>query len=223
MKWVDTDKNAYLRRDNDYVSFPAKNKSRQVGCGNFETTEGLRTDSHAGDVDSHNIVCGWCAQAHVSIHSCDSTNECVQGQEIDRILLYRSPAEGITEEGIAGGEMLVSRVPVYGTIDARRGVWLRLENTCKQLKISLNQNLPDLFTLRDDESRIIAVMSSNVDDLCMAIFLRELKPCTPCCNNSWLEKRNTVTSGFAEKISDKTRLWHSCHSQRQHRTSTTNH
>ena len=57
MKWLDTDKNAYLRKDNDYVSVPAKYKSRFVGCGNFETTEGLRTDSPAGDVDSHNIVC----------------------------------------------------------------------------------------------------------------------------------------------------------------------
>ena len=40
MKWVDTDKNAYLRRDNDYAPY----KSRLVGCGIFETTEGLRTD-----------------------------------------------------------------------------------------------------------------------------------------------------------------------------------
>ena len=46
-----------------------------------------------------------------------------------------------------------------------RGLWLRLKNTCKQLKISLNQILSTLFTLRDDESRVIAVMSSNVDDL----------------------------------------------------------
>ena len=45
MQLVDTDKNAYLRRDNDYVSVLPKYKSRLVGCGNFETTEGLRTDS----------------------------------------------------------------------------------------------------------------------------------------------------------------------------------
>ena len=31
MKWVDTDENAHLRRDNDYVSAPAKYKSRLVG------------------------------------------------------------------------------------------------------------------------------------------------------------------------------------------------
>ena len=116
-------------------------------------------------MESHNIVCSWCAQAHVSIHSYDFTNEYFQGQEIDRILLYRIPAEGIPEEGIAGGETLASRVPVYGPKDAGRGLWLRLTNTCKQFKFSLNQILPTLFTLRDDESRIIAVMSSNVDDL----------------------------------------------------------
>ena len=27
MKWIDTDKNAYLRRDNDYVSVPAMQES----------------------------------------------------------------------------------------------------------------------------------------------------------------------------------------------------
>ena len=44
-------------------------------------------------------------------------------------------------------------------------MWLRLKNTCKQFNFPLNQILPTLFTLRDDESIIIAVMSSNVDDL----------------------------------------------------------
>ena len=153
-------------------------------------------------MDSHNIVCSWCAQAHVSIHSCDFTNGYFQGQEIDRILVYRIPAEGVPEEGSAGGEILASRVSVYGTKDAGRGLWLRLKKTCRQFKFSLNQILPTLFTLRDDESGIIAVMSSNVDDL-LAISRRELEPRTLCCNNSWLVKKNTVLSGFAEKSSDK--------------------
>ena len=92
-----------------------------AGCGNFETTEGLRTDSPAGDVDSHNIVYSWCAQAHVSIHACDFTNEYFQGQELDRTLLYRIPAEGIQEEGDAGGEILVSRVTVQRMQDEDYG------------------------------------------------------------------------------------------------------
>ena len=73
MQWTEVDKNAHLRRDSDYVSVTAKYKSRPVGCGNFETTEGLRTDSPAGDVDPHNIrlqlVCtGSCFHARVRFH-----------------------------------------------------------------------------------------------------------------------------------------------------------
>ena len=37
MKWVETDKNEYLPRDNDYVSVLAKYKTGLVGCGKFET------------------------------------------------------------------------------------------------------------------------------------------------------------------------------------------
>ena len=44
------------------------------------------------------------------------------------------------------GEVSASRVPVYGS-------WLRFKNTCKQFKFALNQILPTLFRLRDDESR----------------------------------------------------------------------
>ena len=70
MQWVEVDKNPH-RGNNDYSTAPPKYESRLVGCGNFEITEGLRTDSRAADVDSHNIVCSWCAQAHVSFRSCD--------------------------------------------------------------------------------------------------------------------------------------------------------
>ena len=63
VKWVETNKNAFLPRENDYVSVPATYKSQLAGCKIFVTTEGRRTDSPAGDVDSHNIVCSWSAQA----------------------------------------------------------------------------------------------------------------------------------------------------------------
>ena len=43
MQWIEVDKSAHLRRDNEFVSFLAKYKSRLVGCGNLETTEGLHT------------------------------------------------------------------------------------------------------------------------------------------------------------------------------------
>ena len=54
MQWVETDKNAHKRRSDNKV--PPLLKSRLVGCGNFEDTDGIRTDSPTGDVDSHNLV-----------------------------------------------------------------------------------------------------------------------------------------------------------------------
>ena len=71
----------------------------------------------AGNVDSHNIFCSWSAEAHVSIHSCDFTNGYSQGQEINRILLYRVPNEGATR-----GAILISRLSIYGTMGVRSEV-----------------------------------------------------------------------------------------------------
>ena len=73
-----------------------------------------------------------CTQAHVCIHACDFTTGYFSGEEIDWILLYRTPAEGIPEEGLAGGAIFASRVLIYGTNDEGRGLWLRLKDTCKQ-------------------------------------------------------------------------------------------
>ena len=72
-------------------------KSRLVGCGNFEDAEGLRTDSPAGDVDTHNIVFSWCAANKVRIKCADISNSYLQGKEVDRIILYRIPKGGIPE------------------------------------------------------------------------------------------------------------------------------
>ena len=62
MQRVDTDGNSHLRGDNEYVRVPAKHKCRTTGHADSETTEGLRADLPAGNVDSHKIVCRWCAQ-----------------------------------------------------------------------------------------------------------------------------------------------------------------
>ena len=54
---------------------------------------------------------------------------------------------------------------MYGTKDVGRRRWLRLKETCHASGFSGYQILPTLFTSRNDKSEIIAVMSSNVDDL----------------------------------------------------------
>jgi hypothetical protein len=162
MQWIETDRNAHKRRADKFV--PPDLKSRLVGCGNFEDTEGLRTDSPTGDVDSHNLVFSWCASNKVKIRSADISNAYLQGKQNDRVILYRIPKGGIPEEGIAEGDVLAARVPIYGTKDAGRGFWLRLKEVVMENGYALNQILPTMFVLRH-MGRIVGTMSSNVDDL----------------------------------------------------------
>ena len=162
MQWIETDKNAHLRRADKFV--PRELKSRLVGCGNFEDTQGLRTDSPTGDVDSHNLVFSWCSSNKVKIKSADISNAYLQGKENDRVILYRIPKGGIPEAGVYEGDVLAARVPIYGTKDAGRGFWLRLKEVVVENGYSLNQILPTMFSLRH-EGKIVGTMSSNVDDL----------------------------------------------------------
>ena len=79
MQWIETDKNPHKRRDDKNV--PPELKSRLVGCGNFEDTDGLRTDSPTGDVDAHNLVFSWCASHKVKIKSADISSAYLQGKQ----------------------------------------------------------------------------------------------------------------------------------------------
>ena len=84
---------------------------------------------------------------------------------MDRILLYQIPRGGIPEENVPEGAIIAARVPIYGTRDAGRGFWLELKDVSIKKGLKLNRILPTVFSLVDDTGEIIAVMSSNVDDL----------------------------------------------------------
>ena len=57
----------------------------------------------------------------------DIFNAALQGKENDRVILYRIPKDGNTEEGVEGGTVIFARIPIYGTADAGRGFWLKLK------------------------------------------------------------------------------------------------
>ena len=103
MEWVEVDESAHLRRDSDYVSALANNESR---CG------WLRKLRDNGRI-THRLSscrCGF-AQYRLQLVCTGSrlysrvryfTNGYVQGQENDRIQLYRIPEEGIAGYAIFG-------------------------------------------------------------------------------------------------------------------------
>ena len=83
---------------------------------------------------------------------------------MDRVILYRIPKGGIPEEGINEGDVIAARVPIYGTKDAGRGWWLKLNDVVKGHGLTANRILPTLFSLRNEHQQIVAMMSTNVDD-----------------------------------------------------------
>ena len=58
-QWIETDKNAHLHKLGKYVK--AELKSRLVGCGQFEDTTDLRTDSPTCELEALNLICSFAA------------------------------------------------------------------------------------------------------------------------------------------------------------------
>ena len=77
-KWVDVDKAQYKKgRDPNYQP---QYKSRLVSCGNFECSDGLRSDSPTADIEVHNLICCWCAAHELDLYSADVTSAYFQGR-----------------------------------------------------------------------------------------------------------------------------------------------
>ena len=161
-KWVDVDKAQYKQgRDPDYKPVY---KSRLVSCGNFEMTEGLRSDSPTADVEMHCLICTWAACHQTDIHSADITSAYFQGRPLDRVLLMRQPRGGLP--GVEPNVLFLVRVPVYGITDSGRGFWLRLDADARQSGLKASQFFPGLYYLPGEEGGDAhALMCTHVDDL----------------------------------------------------------
>ena len=161
-KWVDVDKAQYKQgRDPDYKPVY---KSRLVSCGNFEMTEGLRSDSPTADVEMHCLVCAWAACHQTDIHSADITSAYFQGRPLDRVLLMKQPRGGLP--GVEPNVLFLVRVPVYGITDSGRGFWLCLDADARQSGLKASQIFPGLYYLPGEKGGdAYALMCTHVDDL----------------------------------------------------------
>ena len=160
-KWVDVDKAQYKKgRDPNYQP---QYKSRLVSCGNFERSDGLRSDSPTADIEVHNLICCWCAAHELDLHSADVTSAYFQGRPLDRVLLMRQPRGGIP--GVDEGIVYLVRVPIYGLTDSGRGFWLRLDGDAKKEGMKASQFFPGLYFLPGSDRDACALMCTHVDDL----------------------------------------------------------
>ena len=121
-----TDKNEHLQGTPSYVP---KYKARLVACGNFEhLNEGddVRGDSPTADPESIALLCSWASSCGLRLYAGDITNAYFQGKPLERLLLLRAPKypKGVPDPEVSEAGGMLARVPVYGTIDAGRNLYL---------------------------------------------------------------------------------------------------
>ena len=162
-KWVDTDKAEHKKGSSDYTPVW---KSRLVSCGNYETTEGLRSDSPTADIDLHLLIAIWASCHGIHLHSADVTNAYFQARPLDRVLLMSQPRGGLP--GVDPEALLLIRVPIYGLTDSGRGFWLQLDEDARTSGFNVSHIYPALYFLPGSDGDCAAVMASHVDDLLYA-------------------------------------------------------
>ena len=126
--WVDTDRNAHLKRGDGPV-IQADYKSRLCGRGDLEGIDGLRKDSPTAEIEAHNLLFSFAASEKLVLRTADISNAYFQSDPLDRLLLLKPPRSGIPDPDYQDGEtMILARVPIYGTQDAGRKFWQRFRN-----------------------------------------------------------------------------------------------
>ena len=100
--------------------------------------------------------------------SCDVTNAYFQAAPATRLMLMAQPKGGVPDSSIPPEACFICRVPVYGSVDAGRGFYLRMDFEVKDCEFIASKILPALHILRSKDDRLIGMLATHVDDLLMA-------------------------------------------------------
>ena len=163
MRWVDVDKNAKLRIPGG-PEVPEKLKSRLVIRGDLEK-ENFRTDCPTASHTAIHILLAYAAAKDLELHSGDISAAFLQGAPIERVLLLKTPKDGIPTEKdgfIEAYTYLIALMSVYGSKDAPRGFWLELR---QELVTHGLTEIDPAFYVLIDEGETCGLLCSHVDDL----------------------------------------------------------
>ena len=163
MRWVDVDKNAKLRIPGG-PEVPEKLKSRLVIRGDLER-ENFRTDCPTASHTAIHILLAYAAAKDLELHSGDISAAFLQGAPIERVLLLKTPKDGIPTEKdgfIEAYTYLIALMSVYGSKDAPRGFWLELR---QELVAHGLTEIDPAFYVLIDEGETCGLLCSHVDDL----------------------------------------------------------
>ena len=167
--WVDNDKNARLRTAENPIEI--KHKSRLVARGDIEKYES-RSDSPTVSEEGQALIFSFASSRELPIKSRDISNAYFQGQKLVRKLLLKQPPGGLVQydedDGLLPDDYLLANVPIYGTRDAGRGLWKKLRNTFRAHGFKENRIIKALYSIVDENNRVVAMVGTHVDDILWA-------------------------------------------------------
>eukprot|EP00435_Cladocopium_sp_Y103_P051172 s3272_g15.t2 len=83
-------------------------------------------------------------------------------------MLMRQPAGGLGDPAIPAEACLLCRVPIYASIDAGRGFYLRMDSEVKSAGMKASKVMPALYYHQDENGDLHAMLCTHVDDLLFA-------------------------------------------------------
>ena len=159
-RWVDIDKS-------DDPS-QMKLKSRFVVRGDLEDATKMRTDSPTGSQAAMGLTLSFAASTGQPLRSGDISAAFLQGSELDRQLVLSMPKGG-TPYDMEEGDLIVVSTTVYGTKDAPRGWYKKLDGTLVEQGLRRVPHEPGFYVLtghkEDGKPYVKGVLLIHVDDL----------------------------------------------------------
>ena len=160
MRWLDIDK-AEIGEEEAL-------KSRIVVRGDLESNNSLRTDSPTASQLFLNLIIAYAASLGLQLRAGGISAAFLQGTAIQRLLAMWPPKDGIPDDAVKPGSLLVAKKSVYGTRDAPRGFWKGLHDTLIAVGLKAVPNETSAYYLPGPEGEITGLLGCHVDDLLWA-------------------------------------------------------
>ncbi|CAE7415150.1 RE1 [Symbiodinium microadriaticum] len=160
-RWVDVDKAE--------IDAPERKlKSRFVVRGDLEDASSMRTDSPTASQTAMGLLLSFSASKRAPLRSGDISAAFLQGSELDRKLILSMPKDQAPYD-MEPDDLIEVSTTVYGTKDAPRGWFKKLDNTLTEKGLRRVPHEPGFYVLngvRDDGSTCVrGLLLIHVDDL----------------------------------------------------------
>ena len=132
--------------------------------------EDIRADSPTAEQEGIALICSWAVSLGLRLKAADITNAYFKASRWSDCLSLGSQNTRkeclILKSNVLG--FMIARVPVYGTTDAGRNLYLRIKECSRELGLKTSRVLSALYFLTDKEGNLCAALCTHVDDFLWA-------------------------------------------------------